>query len=62
MPDALDAENKNSRNHNEPKGVDRRNFLVGTAVTAAAMSMPRWARAAESNASVGLGFAPFFRN
>jgi hypothetical protein len=59
MPDALDAENKNSKNHNESKGVDRRNFLVGTAVTAAAMSMPRWARAGETGLSPNLGFAPF---
>src|SRR5215472_11551865 len=33
----------------EPAGaVDRRNFLVGTAATAAALAMPRWARAEDS--------------
>jgi acetylornithine deacetylase/succinyl-diaminopimelate desuccinylase-like protein len=39
--------------------LDRRHFLVGAAAGAAAMALPRWARAAENDFSPNLGLAAF---
>ncbi len=45
----------------EPSGnpFDRRSFLVGSAAGAAAMALPRWARADMLGSSVGLNLAAF---
>ncbi|HEX3092811.1 MAG TPA: M20/M25/M40 family metallo-hydrolase [Candidatus Angelobacter sp.] len=42
-----------------PKPLDRRHFLVGAAAGAAAMALPRWARAGTLSSSPGLGLAAF---
>ena len=39
--------------------LDRRHFLVSAAAGAAAMAIPRWARAAENGFSPNLGLAAF---
>ena len=41
------------------KPLDRRHFLVGAAAGAAAMALPRWARADMYSSSSGLGLAAF---
>jgi acetylornithine deacetylase/succinyl-diaminopimelate desuccinylase-like protein len=62
-----DFENSNANNtagqDNEtsesltPNSLDRRHFLVGAAAGAAAMALPRWARATENDFNPNLGLA-----
>ncbi|HEY2913716.1 MAG TPA: M20/M25/M40 family metallo-hydrolase, partial [Candidatus Angelobacter sp.] len=57
--------NKNAGQNNEnaespsANPLDRRYFLVGAAAGAAAMALPRWARAGETGFSPNLGLAAF---
>ncbi|HEY2362922.1 MAG TPA: M20/M25/M40 family metallo-hydrolase [Candidatus Angelobacter sp.] len=57
--------NKNAGQNNEStesasaNSLDRRHFLVGAAAGAAAMALPRWARAGETGFSPNLGLAAF---
>ena len=53
MQKTPDVANRKPDDFDEPQSVDRRNFLVGTAATAAALALPRWARA-ESSFLTGL--------
>ena len=59
MPNTPNTANEIRENPDEPKSIDRRNFLAGTATAAAAMALPRWARAAETGFSSNAGAAMF---
>ncbi|HKV94012.1 MAG TPA: twin-arginine translocation signal domain-containing protein [Candidatus Angelobacter sp.] len=63
MPNKPEVEKKESANPSPGNAVDRRNFLVGTAATAAALALPRWAHAEHSFAAsagpAGTGMAGF---
>ena len=53
------GQNNESTESPSANSLDRRHFLVGAAAGAAAMALPRWARAGESGFSPNLGLAAF---